>query len=184
MFMGLLCAPCCQQCVAVPFLGHKSAANHMPGMWLTPGTCPHADSSDPSWEPCAPHVACTFSMIACRREECTRRLFRRMAQGKETLLERDVRRFAKENGFPQDYVQPFYKSLQQSLPAWDSGHDGVGFRVFRKYVMAREQALHRVFDALDRSMPLRTSAQRSLCPACVHLIGCFAMCTVHFVAVL
>ena len=91
-----------------------------------------------------------------------------MTNGKATLTEKDVRKFAKEHGLPAEYARPFFSGLQRS-----SGSKQIDFHVFSKFVIAREQALRKVFDTLDKgaapSMTCRAATLRPVSHSALRL---------------
>ena len=78
------------------------------------------------------------------------------------MTEADVRKFAHQNGLPQDYVNPFYSSMTaRASKSGTQGH-GLPFEVFDSFVSSRERALRRIFVKLDKGEFVARAQRRVL----------------------
>lgn len=106
------------------------------------------------------------SRVACRRAECTKRLFNHISAGREIMTESDVKSFAQANGLPVVYVKPFFANLSSYSRFGEPASAAVPYEVFHRYVTARESALKRIFDKLDASMSLSSYWPQAKLPSC------------------
>lgn len=83
------------------------------------------------------------------REERIKNLFHNISEGRRQVSEADVLKYAVDRGLPTDYVRPFFSGLIKNGGPLAAIAGRVNFEAFRNYVMARESALKRTFDALD-----------------------------------
>ena len=66
------------------------------------------------------------------------------------VTEADIIRYAEERGLPVGYASPFFQAMRKLNGPLAAMTSSVPYEVFSRYVGAREIALKRSFDKLDK----------------------------------